>query len=244
MPAKIDRTGQRFGRLVAIRESEIQFGTNGTRWDCICDCGNTVSVGGGKLQSGHTRSCGCLMRDTTIERSTKHGMCRTKEYDAWCGMKRRCYNDEGKFPTYAEKDIQVCPEWLNNFEAFFEHMGLAPEKSRKWSVGRIDNNRNYEPGNVRWEQDTEQARNHSRQRNNTSGTTGVYMKTDNRNGRTYWVAFWNIESGTKKRKLFSINKYGSEIAKQLAIDYRNMMIDKLKDSGILYAESHGTVKED
>lgn len=107
----------------------------------------------------------------------------------------------------------------------------------------IDNNKNYEPGNVRWEQDTEQARNHSRQRNNKSGTTGVCLWTDKRNGLKYWTAFWNIELNTKKRKLFSINKYGYEEAKQLAISYRNRMIEDLKDSGILYAESHGTGKD-
>jgi len=243
MPKAIDRTGQRFGRLLVIKRNDEQYGTNGIVWYCQCDCGKYTAVGGGKLQSGHTRSCGCLMRDTTIKRSTKHGMCGTKEYEAWCGMKKRCDNTYGKFPTYEEKGIKVCPEWLNNFEAFYEYIGKAPENNRTWSVGRIDNNKDYAPGNVRWEQDLEQARNHSRQKNNSSGTTGVYKKTDTRDNRQYWVAFWNISVGVKQRKSFSVSKYGEELAKQLAIDYRYMMLEKLKDSGIAYAESHGTAKE-
>ena len=244
MPKKIDRTGQRFGRLVVLRESTEQYGTNGTRWDCLCDCGNTSSVGAGKLQSKHTRSCGCLLRDTTIQRSTKHGMAGSKEYEAWSGMKKRCSSKDKKFQTYFEKEIKVCPEWLHSFEAFFDYIGYAPENSRKWSVGRIDNNRDYEPGNVRWELDPEQARNHSRQKNNTSGTTGVCLWTDNRRGSQYWVAFWNAELNTKKRKLFSINKHGNEKAKQMAIEYRAKVISELESSGIIYAESHGTLKEE
>lgn len=62
---KIDLTGQRFGRLT-VKHSVIQ--NNGhTAWLCICNCGNTVTVPTSHLRSGHTRSCGCYMRDRTSE---------------------------------------------------------------------------------------------------------------------------------------------------------------------------------
>ncbi len=50
-------TGHRFGRLVA--ERFVRTGKN-VKWECVCDCGGTVWVQGYKLQSGHTRSCGCI----------------------------------------------------------------------------------------------------------------------------------------------------------------------------------------
>jgi hypothetical protein len=54
-----DRTGQRFGRLVAI--SRATNGANGSvRWLCRCDCGNTATVATTGLAAGTTRSCGCL----------------------------------------------------------------------------------------------------------------------------------------------------------------------------------------
>jgi hypothetical protein len=239
MTRVIDRTGKKYGRLLVVEKSKEQYGTNGTRWVCLCECGKQVTVGVSKLQSGHTQSCGCLIRDSLVSRNTKHGMCRTKEYEAWCGMKRRCDPTNYKFPTYREKGIKVCDEWLHDFEAFYAYLGSPPENNRKWSVGRIDNNDDYKPGNIRWEQDNTQARNHSRQKNNTSGITGVYLKTDS-DGKLYWVAFWNNLNHKKQRKMFSVNKYGYDEAKKLAADYRKLKINELKESGIDYAESHGS----
>lgn len=57
-----DLTGQRFGKLVALRKlPPVKAGTN-WRWECRCDCGNTVVVSRGNLTSGNTTSCGCARR--------------------------------------------------------------------------------------------------------------------------------------------------------------------------------------
>lgn len=61
-----DLTGQRFGRLVAIRRAENLITPGGaslTRWLCECDCGKTTIVLSRALKAGTTRSCGCLRRD-------------------------------------------------------------------------------------------------------------------------------------------------------------------------------------
>lgn len=58
-----DITGQRFGKLIAIRPTDKRDGTN-IIWELKCDCGNITYAGTGNLNSGHTRSCGCLLRDT------------------------------------------------------------------------------------------------------------------------------------------------------------------------------------
>ena len=45
----------------------------------------------------------------------------------------------------------VCPEWRpvdGGFEAFFEHVGPKPTPGH--TLERVDNDRGYEPGNVRW----------------------------------------------------------------------------------------------
>ena len=62
MSVPIDLTGQRFGRLVALRQSpERRHGR--LAWVCRCDCGSNAIVTGLSLRHGNTKSCGCLNRD-------------------------------------------------------------------------------------------------------------------------------------------------------------------------------------
>lgn len=59
-----DMTGLRFGRLVVQKRSEESYvSPNGQiqpRWECLCDCGNTITVSASNLRNGHHLSCGCL----------------------------------------------------------------------------------------------------------------------------------------------------------------------------------------
>ena len=55
---RIDLTGQRFGKLVAL--FPIYSENEGhTLWHCQCDCGNTCDIDMGNLRSGKSQSCGC-----------------------------------------------------------------------------------------------------------------------------------------------------------------------------------------
>ena len=67
MTRMIDLTGQRFGRLVALRREGTAASGN-AKWLCQCDCGNQVSVNGYNLRHGITRSCGCLARENSRAR--------------------------------------------------------------------------------------------------------------------------------------------------------------------------------
>lgn len=62
-----DLTGQKFGRLTAIKRDENEYYTKGGtriyKWICKCDCGNDVIVERQSLISGHTKSCGCLQAE-------------------------------------------------------------------------------------------------------------------------------------------------------------------------------------
>jgi hypothetical protein len=64
------REGQRFERLTVVKRSEPRPGIDGPYiyYDCVCICGNAVPhCRSDTLRNGHTRSCGCLRRDLTIE---------------------------------------------------------------------------------------------------------------------------------------------------------------------------------
>jgi len=144
MPPFIDLTGQQFESLTYL-ERVGQNKHKQSMWKCRCNCGQITIVVPGK-----TKSCGCLSSRHLIgKNSITHGMRYTPEYNAWCKMISRCHNPnypESKY--YSERNIEVCKEWRQSFIAFYEHIGPKPDT--KCSIDRIDNNGNYEPGNVRW----------------------------------------------------------------------------------------------
>lgn len=55
---RIDLTGQRFGKLVALFPIYNENGGH-TRWHCKCDCGNECDIDMGNLRRGFSQSCGC-----------------------------------------------------------------------------------------------------------------------------------------------------------------------------------------
>jgi hypothetical protein len=154
--------GQRHNRLTVVAPVlEIPAGRT-AKWLCRCDCGNKTVVERQKLLKGHTGSCGCLSRELTSKRARKHGKWETSEWSTWSAMKKRCNAPTAiNYHLYGGRGITVCQEWMNSFEAFFAHVGQKPSPSH--SIDRIDNNGDYEPGNVRWATPKEQRAN-SRQK--------------------------------------------------------------------------------
>lgn len=61
----IDLTGNRYGKLIVIGKSSNK--NTKITWECVCDCGNKVIVTGQDLKRGHTKSCGCLLKNNTYQ---------------------------------------------------------------------------------------------------------------------------------------------------------------------------------
>lgn len=87
-------------------------------------------------------------------------------YTSWKGIKQRCLNPNApNYPLYGGRGIKVCDRWLS-FENFLADMGERPpnppewtSSKHYWSIDRIDNDGDYEPGNVRWATKREQIKN-------------------------------------------------------------------------------------
>jgi len=153
-----DIAGQRFGRLVAVSlDADARSASGGRVWACRCDCGNERKVPSLHLLSGNTRSCGCQHAGSMASTAT-HGMYGTPEYRCWAAMKQRCHNpNDRRYADYGGRGIVVDPVWRGDFGAFIAHIGRRP--SAGLSIDRIDNDGNYEPGNVRWATRAEQMAN-------------------------------------------------------------------------------------
>lgn len=65
---RMDITGRRFGRLVALEPVE---GEGERKWRCQCDCGNQIIANKENLVNGNTRSCGCLQSEVRRENMKK-----------------------------------------------------------------------------------------------------------------------------------------------------------------------------
>jgi hypothetical protein len=155
-----DLTGQRFERLVAIEP--VYRGREGWYWQCRCDCGNETVSKPSDLKRKKKQSCGCLQSELlqAFARSRRrHGAAsRAKpqaEYHIWNDMIARCENPKNKgYADYGGRDIKVCRRWRHDFAAFLADVG--PRPSPQHSIDRIDNNGNYELGNVKWSTRKEQ----------------------------------------------------------------------------------------
>jgi hypothetical protein len=195
----VDRTGQRFGRLVVLEQAG-RTASKKVLWKCKCDCGNETQTDSGSLVTGNTESCGCILKEAI----TKHGGWKKSSYNTWRAMIRRCNNPKDKnYPKYGGKGVSVCPEWLD-YATFAKDMG---EPQGDETLDRIDVYGNYEPSNCRWAGLTQQARNVRVRANSETGVTGVvlyknryYAKITVKKKNYYSKVFNTIEEAAEARK--------------------------------------------
>ena len=164
----VDRSGQRFGRLLVLEEA----GRNTLKkvlWRCACDCGVQVVRTSGDLVTGNSVSCGCYLK----EKITKHGGWKLSSYNTWRAMLRRCNNPRDKdYKRYGALGVKVCPQW-HDYKQFAADMG---EPKGKETLDRIDPYGDYTPENCRWADLPTQARNIRVRKNSASGHIGVHQR--------------------------------------------------------------------
>ena len=93
----------------------LEEGTSKDKVLCRCDCGVEKLIFISAVVSGHTRSCGCLMKGNPKHELSKHPL-----YGRYRSMIDRCYNPNNQFyENYGAKGIYVCERWLEP-----NHQGL------------------------------------------------------------------------------------------------------------------------
>ena len=160
-----------------------------------CLCGKIdVIYSSALMNKGFGTSCGCD-RKTPIT----HGDSRKcREYGIYRGMISRCLSPTYKeYYLYGGRGIKIHAEWTGpgGYERWLAYMGRSP--SNKHSLDRFPNNDgNYEPGNVRWATDLQQARNKR---------TTIWMTID---GIKETMTEWSLRSKTKYLTIYQRKKRG------------------------------------
>lgn len=156
-----DLSGLRFGKLFVHEQTPTRNPAGEIQWVCSCDCGNLTTVRGYSLRRGSTSSYGCARGENGKHAWTTHGKTDTREYGSWISMISRCTNKENQaYAYYGGRGIRVCARWLNSVDDFIKDVGLCPGPG--YTLDRIENDGDYEPGNCRWATKEEQSNNQNR----------------------------------------------------------------------------------
>jgi hypothetical protein len=146
----IDLSEQKFGRWTVLRYVGKTENSRTMLWLCECVCGVVCRVGGSNLKAGRSRSC----VKCAVHRGPRPitGSPKKRAYRRWIAIRQRCYNPRYKqFRDYGGRGIIVAEEWLHDFSIFFQYIQTIDGWDRADRfLDRIDNDGNYEPGNIRF----------------------------------------------------------------------------------------------
>lgn len=172
MPRKIEyKRLQKLGKfgILYIKENRPVFEPLGTkRREALvkCPCGRRFNARINSVKLGLVKNCGCSINNNY----QRHGLTGHKVRKCWLHIKNRCLNKKYKrYNDWGGRGINIYKPWITNVKLFYnyviklEHYG---EVGR--SLDRIDNNGNYEPGNLRWATYSEQRNNQRKDINRKS----------------------------------------------------------------------------
>lgn len=120
------KLNNKYGRLTVIQKTGTQ--NQHSLFECFCECGVIVAVKGIHLANGHTKSCGCFMREETTRRNLAKGKKDNTFYHYIRNAKRRNIQfslTEEQFQVIRNNKCSYCPK-------------IGPN-----GVDRIDNNKGY-----------------------------------------------------------------------------------------------------
>lgn len=130
-----------------------------------CDCGKENTIPAAELRAKKTKQCATCHNQEIAMHNVTHGQHKTAIYNIWKAIKQRCLNPKNSaYKYYGARGIKIHESWMV-FQQFYKDVGPRPEHPERLTLDRIDNDGNYEPGNVRWVTHKENCQNRSKRNN-------------------------------------------------------------------------------
>jgi hypothetical protein len=142
--SRVAPIGKRFGRVVVASHSRPEGRSSVV--DGRCDCGDVRPYFITNIARQAEPMCPpCREKSRPAKgQSGKHPL-----FNIWKAMIQRCENpNHTHYASYGGRGVVVCERWRNDFEAFAADMGDRP--SPRHTIDRMNNQKGYQPGNVRW----------------------------------------------------------------------------------------------
>lgn len=152
-----------------------------------CRCGNEFETAVLKIKNGHTKSCGCHKIKVGKEVNLIHGLSGHKLFKKWGSIKERIYNPNVlHYKDYGGRGIKLYEPWINDAKSFIKYcMTLPGWDNPNLKLDRINNEGNYEPGNLRFTTNYISILNRRRHKSNTSGHEGVSFDITHNEWQSY-----------------------------------------------------------
>lgn len=128
----------------------------GVRWATVeCKvCKKEYDVDPNKLQ--YRKHCGCIVKGKV---ASDYAATHPRLRGILKHMMARCHNPNNQdYYNYGARGITVCEEWKKSTDSFCE-WALMNGYKENLSIERIDSEKGYNPGNCKWADALEQARN-------------------------------------------------------------------------------------
>lgn len=154
MPKFKDISNQRFGELLTTSKW-FRNAKKEICWECICDCGKTLSVRSGDLCSGNSKTCG-HNKNNIGSKSRRWTGCGEISGQFWTALVKSAELRNIPFNI----DIQYINDlWIkqngrcaltNRPLKFAPRVNKSSHRETDASIDRIDNTKGYIKGNVQW----------------------------------------------------------------------------------------------
>ena len=175
IPTKEVKVGSKFGKwtvLKNIRYKNPDWDYDpDALWQCQCECGRKRQLTSFRLNMivrnhemrGEYEGCQWCRYEEKFGKRTQSSQQKERRrlFQVWENMRQRCNNPSNRmYKDYGGRGINVCDEWNTHFQPFYEYViSLEHYGEPGRSIDRIDNEKGYYPGNVRWATQKEQCNN-------------------------------------------------------------------------------------